>query len=76
LYKTECIRPEGPWRRVDDLELATLNWVHWYNNHRLHSALGYRPPIEYEDLTATYTYDADGCAAQVAVFESVAVALE
>ena len=29
LYKTECVRHEGPWRGVDDLELATLNWVYW-----------------------------------------------
>ncbi len=48
LYKLECVRPEGPWRGVDDLELATLNWVHWFNTHRLHSALGYVPPIEHE----------------------------
>jgi putative transposase len=40
--------PEGPWRGVDDLELATLSWVHWYNEHRLHSALDYLPPAEYE----------------------------
>jgi len=49
LYKTECVRPDGPWRGADDLELATLNWVHWYNEHRLHTALGYRPPVEYEN---------------------------
>jgi putative transposase len=48
LYKLECVRPEGPWRGVDDLELATLNWVHWFNEHRLHSALGYVPPTESE----------------------------
>ncbi len=48
LYKLECVRPEGPWRGVDDLELATLNWVHWFNEHRLHSALGYVPPTENE----------------------------
>ncbi|MGI8681454.1 MAG: transposase, partial [Mycobacteriales bacterium] len=48
LYKTECVRPEGPWRGVDDLELATLNWVHWFNTTRLHTALAYVPPIEYE----------------------------
>nr|WP_245607191.1 IS3 family transposase [Pseudonocardia spinosispora] len=48
LYKTECVRHEGPWRGVDDLELATLNWVHWFNNHRLHSSLSHIPPIEYE----------------------------
>jgi len=48
LYKTECVRHEGPWRGVDDLELATLNWVHWFNHHRLHSSIGDRPPVEYE----------------------------
>jgi len=53
LYKTECTRPEGPWKGVDDLELATLSWVHWFNGTRLHSAIGYVPPIEYE--TAYYT---------------------
>ena len=36
-------------RGLDDLELATCEWVHWYNIHRLHSAIGYRPPIEYEN---------------------------
>ena len=48
LYKLECVRHEGPWRGVDDLELATLNWVHWFNEHRLHSSIGHIPPAEYE----------------------------
>jgi putative transposase len=48
LYKLECVRYEGPWRSVEDLELATLNWVHWFNEQRLHSALGYVPPAEFE----------------------------
>lgn len=48
LHKLECVRPEGPWHGVDDLELATLNWVHWFNEHRLHSALGYVSPVEFE----------------------------
>lgn len=48
LYKTECTKREGPWRGVDDLELATLSWVHWFNHSRLHSAIGYVPPVEYE----------------------------
>jgi len=56
LYKTECTRPEGPFRGVDDLELATCSWVHWFNGSRLHSAIGYLPPIEYE--TAHYTTQA------------------
>ncbi|MBR7741830.1 integrase core domain-containing protein [Phycicoccus sp. BSK3Z-2] len=49
LYKTECVRLDGPFKTVDELELATLSWVHWYNTARLHSALGYVPPTEYED---------------------------
>jgi putative transposase len=48
LYKAECVRHEGPWRGVEDLELATLNWVWWFNETRLHSSLGYKPPIEFE----------------------------
>ncbi len=50
LYKTECVRLDGPFRTTDELELATLSWVHWYNHHRLHSAIGYLTPIEMEDL--------------------------
>jgi putative transposase len=48
LYKTELVRRRGPWRNLDDLELATLEWVDWYNHRRLHSACDHRPPAEYE----------------------------
>lgn len=48
LYKTECVRFEGPWKGVEDLELATLSWVHWFNETRLHGSLGHVPPIEFE----------------------------
>ena len=48
LYKTELIRRRGPWRNLDDVELATLEWVDWYNHRRLHSACDHRPPAEYE----------------------------
>ena len=48
LYKTECTKREGPWRGVDDLELATLSWVHWFNETRLHGSIGHVPPAEYE----------------------------
>jgi putative transposase len=48
LYKTECVRRDGPWRTVDDLELATLSWVHWFNTQRLHSKIGNIPPVEWE----------------------------
>ena len=49
LYKTECVRPDGPFRGVDDLELATLSWVHWFNHDRLHAALSYKTPVEHEN---------------------------
>jgi putative transposase len=50
LYKAECVY--GPdangWDDVDHLELATLSWVHWFNNDRLHSHCGDIPPAEHE----------------------------
>ena len=50
LYKSELIYNEryGPWRTVEDVELATLAWVHWWNTTRLHSAIGDVPPTELE----------------------------
>jgi putative transposase len=50
LFKAELIRRRGPWRSVDDVELATLEWVHWWNHRRLHSTCNYLPPAEYEAL--------------------------
>ena len=49
-YKSELIRGpgQGPWKNVDDVELATLSWVHWYNTGRLHEYLDYVPPAEFE----------------------------
>lgn len=53
-YKTELINRAKPWRCVDDVELATAQWVAWYNQERLHEALGYHTPAEYEAaLTGT-----------------------
>lgn len=49
LFKTELIRRRGPWRGLDDVELATLEWVDWFNHHRLHSAAGHLPPIDHEN---------------------------
>ena len=48
LYKSELIFNRGPWRTVEDVELATLGWVHWWNTARLHSAIGNVPPAEFE----------------------------
>jgi putative transposase len=48
LYKTECVQHEGPFRTVEELELATADWVAWFNTARLHSALNYCTPAEFE----------------------------
>jgi transposase InsO family protein len=48
LYKTEVIRRRGPWKGIDEVELATLEWVAWYNTRRLLEPLGYVPPDEFE----------------------------
>ena len=48
LYKTELVRKRGPWKTVDELEIATLEWVDWYNHRRLHSSTDNIPPAEYE----------------------------
>ena len=52
LYKTECIGTtvfhSGPYKTVADVEYATMAWVDWYNNRRLHSTLGMIPPVEFE----------------------------
>ena len=51
LYKTECVfGPDAPrpWEDVDELELATLGWVHWFNHERLHRYCGHVPPAEFE----------------------------
>jgi len=49
LYKTELIRQRGPWRTVEQVELATLEYVWWWNHQRLHGELDMRTPIEVED---------------------------
>jgi len=48
LYKTEVIHRRGPWRTVDDVEYATLEWVDWFNNRRLLEPIGNIPPAELE----------------------------
>ena len=51
-YKAELVRGparSGPWKRVEDLELATLGWVHWHNTQRLHGYLDDVPPVEFEN---------------------------
>lgn len=48
LYKTEVIRHQVPWKQIEDVEYATLEWVDWFNHRRLLEPIGYVPPVEYE----------------------------
>jgi transposase InsO family protein len=48
LYKTEVIRRRGPWRNLEAVEYATLEWVDWFNNRRLLEPIGNIPPVELE----------------------------
>jgi putative transposase len=48
LYKAELIRKDGPWYGLEDVEFATMQYVDWFNNYRLHSEIGYLPPAELE----------------------------
>jgi len=48
LYKTEVIRRRGPWRDIEAVEFATLEWVHWFNHRRLFEPIGHIPPAERE----------------------------
>jgi putative transposase len=48
LYKAELIRRRGPWKGLDDVEYATLEWVDWFNNRRLLEPIGHVPPAEFE----------------------------
>jgi putative transposase len=67
LYEAECVY--GPdtsgWNDVDELELATLSWVHWFNEHRLHGHCGDEPPAEFEAaFYAAHQADPDGVGIQ------------
>lgn len=48
LFKTEVIRRKGPWKNLEAVEFATLEWVDWFNHRRLLEPIGYVPPAEYE----------------------------
>ena len=50
LYKTEVIRRQGPWKNIEAVEYATLEWVDWFNNRRLLEPIGNVPPAEYEKM--------------------------
>jgi len=49
LFKTEVIRRLGPWRSLEAVEIATLEWVDWFNHRRLLKPIGNIPPAEAEE---------------------------
>jgi len=65
LYKTELVRNRGPWKGLDDLELATLEWVDWFNHRRLYGDLGHVPPAEFEDRYDAQHHSAGGAETQL-----------
>jgi len=48
LFKAELVRNKGPWRSIDDLEIAVAEYIDWFNHRRLHGEIGTIPPVEYE----------------------------
>ena len=48
LFKAELVRNRGPWKNIDDLEIAVAEYIDWFNFRRLHGELGLIPPVEYE----------------------------
>jgi putative transposase len=49
LFKAELVRNKGPWRSIDDLEIAVAEYIDWFNHQRLHGEIGLVPPAELED---------------------------
>jgi putative transposase len=60
LYKTELIKPTGPWKNVDEVEIATAEWVDWFNHRRLYEYCGDIPPAELETAYAQHQPQAVG----------------
>tara|TARA_B110000211_G_scaffold179457_1_gene202972 strand:+ start:154 stop:432 length:279 start_codon:yes stop_codon:yes gene_type:complete len=50
LFKSEVIWPNGPWRSLEEVEFATLEWVAWFNNRRVLEPIGDVPPAEFEAM--------------------------
>ena len=49
LFKAELVRNKGPWKNIDDLEIAVAEYIDWFNHRRLHGQIGLIPPAEHED---------------------------
>jgi Integrase core domain len=49
LFKAEMVRNKGPWKNIDDLEIAVAEYIDWFNHRRLHGEIGLVPPVEFEE---------------------------
>lgn len=49
MFKAELVRNRGPWKSIDDLEIAVAEYIDWFNHRRFHGEIGLVPPAEYED---------------------------
>jgi putative transposase len=55
LFKAELVRNRGPWKSIDDLEIAVAEYIDWFNFRRLHGEIGLVPPVEYETMHRSTT---------------------
>ena len=62
LYKTELIKRRGPWRNADHVEVATAEWVQWWNHKRIHTSVDNMAPAEYEERYYTKLEEASDVA--------------
>jgi len=58
LFKAELVRNHGPWKNIDDLEVAVAEYIDWFNFRRLHGETGLVPPVEYETTHRSNTLTA------------------
>jgi putative transposase len=49
LFKAELVRNRGPWKGIDDLEIAVAEYIDWFNHRRLHGEIVLIPPAEHEN---------------------------
>ncbi len=65
LFKAELVRNRGPWKSIDDLEIAVAEYIDWFNHRRLHGEIGLIPPAEHEDVFYRHNTVATTVAASV-----------
>jgi putative transposase len=63
LFKAELVRNKGPWKNIDDLEIAVAEYIDWFNHRRLHGELGLIPPVEFETVVRSNSLTGATCSA-------------